>query len=158
MRHQEWHVTVEGDPVRWHSLCERANIKPLYIELNNFERQLMCAAKQDPRDFYFLTNPAFGFTTVRVKHEVERILDGETALYYECHVKFDGPFRSQFEMTSRDLYRQHRWYMTLRQEQPFEPLDFVGYAKASAPESRFIGFEYEACLLDTNKELDKRWR
>jgi hypothetical protein len=116
---EEYHVTVEGDPFQWRGYCVGANIKPLWIELNNFERQIMCAItpknlEDDCCDLdAFVKDISRRFTVVRVKKEVQPArLDVSTfgnpgvfiysprvtpnAIYYECHVKLDGKFNPDF--------------------------------------------------------------
>lgn len=162
-REEEWHVTVEGvDAVTWANWCAESGIKPLYIELSNFERQLMCAAQDDPSDMILLCTKEGGGlpgTTkiVRVKHEVSELWDDEVAVYYECHVKLDGPFRVDWPNASRDLYRDERWYRTRRSAAPFDPATFRDLARSQSKPSVIAGMEYEACLSDTNPGLDSRW-
>lgn len=74
MVYEEFHVTVKGDAVRWPIYCANIGIKPLWIELNNFERQLMCATNKDPRvEWAGRTMLEYfergGFQILRVKHE-----------------------------------------------------------------------------------------
>jgi len=185
----EFHITVNGDPFQWRGWCIRNGIKPLWIELNNFNRQLMCAitgddmrqacipqAMIDAGDVTPYTRDIVkaGFEILRVKHEVEpgridvtnhgdiahkfivRELRG--ACYYECHVKFDGPFKPFLPMTSRDLFRADRWYATFRAPQPFDFAGFVHEMCAATPDCTYAGFEFEACLHDSNVMLDKGWR
>lgn len=174
-RHGEWHVTVLGDPFQWRGFCAAIGIKPLWIELNNFETQLMCAADHDPRQEIFQG----GWQVIRTKHEVETFpIDITThnqkgptwlpetiegALYYECHVKIDGPFKPVFQMSSRDLFRRDRWYVTKREARPFNGKDFA--EDIDRVLNHFPGgqctideYEYEAALIDTNHELDDNWR
>lgn len=183
--HEEWHVTVEGDPLRWHSLCGSLGLKPLWIELNTFERQLMCASSWDPR----VTNPrghviieAAGFKIVRVKHEIqpcvrkidittaghyhpiyhtEQVPDPKSVIYYECHVKFNGPFTPSLPLTSRDLFRQDRWYITHRQRTPFNAMAFVSLVHnqlvVEGVPFEHAGHEYEAAVYDSNSDLDASW-
>ena len=156
-RHEEYHVTVEGDPFQWRGFCAAVGIKPLWIELSTFERQLMCAAKYDPTRHIELTG---AFKIVRVKHEVSELQEFERALYWECHVKLNGPFYAKAPMASRDLYRPDRWYITRREDQPFDYLEFVDWVKfhSAAREGLTVaGFEYEAALKDTNRDLDGNW-
>jgi hypothetical protein len=179
MRHEEWHVTVEGDQHAWRGYCTALGIKPLRIELNTFEVQLMCAI---PGQWFI---DAFGhgmdhqacittlcgmfeqrhFRVVRVKHELQ-VAAGEVlpaALYYECHIKLDGPFDPCALLASRDLFRTERWYITRRAMDPFDPAVYVAGAAlglrhfSSSPCAKVIGHEYEACVLDTNPALDARW-
>lgn len=173
-RMEEWHITVEGDQHVWRGFCASIGIKALHIELNTFERQLMCAIPGT-----WLTNeygsyvPAAdaivalhsemskkGFRVVRVKHEVAcRAYDVvPDALYYEVHCKFDGPFKPALRMTSRDLFRNERWYLTQRKQEPFDPQFIAGIAGiAAGSANRLDSFEYEACVLDTNPHLDAEW-
>lgn len=184
MHHEEYHITVGGVNVPcFRRLCESIGVKPLWIELNTFERQLMCAA--GPR----LGGPEAvtrefrqrGYEILRVKHEVQphkiditthgdaekKWLDvpkPESVLYYECHAKFDGPFRPAMYMSSRDLLRSDRWYLTRRQPTPFDPQAWIDMVTTWAAmqdgwrePSRLAGWEYEAAILDTNPELDARW-
>jgi len=178
MRKGEWHITVEGNNfqnvLRWSAFCAQTGIKPLWIELNDYRRQLMCAARENvSRDIH-----AAGFDIIRVKHEVQptcqrldisthkdilpmsKFLDvpAEVAVYYECHVKFDGPFKPIMPMASRDLLRESRWYMTSRATQPFDYAALVHEACGANPDCRFAGYEYEAALIDSNPGLDKGWR
>jgi hypothetical protein len=156
-RSHEWHVTVAPSscPVRWHRFCEQFGLKPLWIELNNFSRQLMCAAHQDVSEDCILA----GFPVIRVKHEVSSPLHGEEVLYYECHVKLDGPFRPGAPKASRDLYRENRWYVTQRETKDFSPRPFVEWVRGHplSGELKVVAYEYEACLEDSNPELDARW-
>lgn len=177
---EEHHVTVEGDPFQWRGFCAQLGIKPLWIELSTFERQLMCAITRRADEAIRAINATGSFKIVRIKHEVQphtvdcnfvetgpyirHVPDVAEVKYYECHVKLDGPFRPAIRMASRDLFRAERWYCTLRTTQPFDPRDFVERVKfwASIADgwrgpSRVAGFEYEACVLDTNPELDARW-
>lgn len=186
---EEWHVTVEGDPSQWRGWCVCNNIKPLWIELNTFERQLMCAipgslGRQVEHGNEVARNIIEGihrsFNIVRVKHEVQPVkLDvsthGEpdqfietfgdiTPVYYECHVKCDGPFRPAMQMASRDLFRESRWYITRRSPSPFNAREFVDMVRGwvALPDgwrgpSVVHSFEYEACVLDTNPNLDINW-
>lgn len=161
-RHEEWHVTVKGDPIAWAAFCAENGMKPLHIELSNRETQLMCAASFDPRALIHELvdeNERQLFTIIRVKHEVSDLLDGETALYWEAHVKFNGPFRIDRKGTSRDLFRTHeqRWYMTHRQATPFVADAFAARAQMMSKPSQFAECEYEACILDTNPALDGGW-
>lgn len=154
-RHEEFHVTVTGDPIRWHAFCTDHGIKPLYIELNNFERQLMCAVPYDP-------SPAIknhgAFVIVRLKYEVQVApsMHEPGAKYYEVHCKLDGPFMPGEWMASRDLYRDERWYITERKPTPFEPADFAAMVYKRYP-SQYVEFEYEAAIVDTNPWLDRNW-
>jgi len=164
-RREEWHVTVAGDPIKWHAVCGLLNIKPLYIELNTFQRQLMCAAPFNPCERIM----QMGIPITRVKHEVESLLPGEVALYWECHLKFNGPFQHGIFGSSRDLYRADRWYLTHRQETEFDHSVVDDLAAAVTfhtthptlawhhHPSILAGFEYEACVLDSNPELDSEW-
>lgn len=168
---QEWHITVEGDPIKWWEWCTRERIKPLWIELNNFERQLMCAIT--PADLErdeaviegFEEDIARHFKIVRVKHEVQpedprfaQILGFGQVQYYECHAKINGIFEPDWPMASRDLYRAARWYITRRQTTPFDPNHFAYHVrKGLRSTSRLESFEYEACVRDTNPSLDQHW-
>ena len=154
-RHEEWHVTVDGiTPLAWHTFCSRYQIKPLYIELNNFNTQLMCAASIDPTN---LIREA-GINIVRIKHEVSTPVHGEPIVYWECHVKLDGPFHPAFGMASRDLYRANRWYATWRLPVEFDAGKFVEWVRASLPDCKFAGYEYECAILDTNPAIDEGWK
>lgn len=182
--HEETHITVDGDPIRWHRWCLSHGIKPLWIELNTFQRQLMCAIKtHGPESVAWWQQRIVdaGFIIVRVKREIQpyklditvhsdtekRYLDVPTpaeAIYYECHAKFDGPFRPSWHMASRDLYRENRWYVTTRRSRPFDPQEWLdtvaGWARVAdgwRDVSVLVGSEYEAAVLDTNPELDARW-
>lgn len=171
VRHQEWHVTVTGgSPVAWHKLCTGIGMKPLFIELSNRQLQLMMASKFDPaavlKDADSVTPLQLferkGFTVVRSKHEVSDVLEGEAALYWEVHLKFDGLFRPDRAGTSRDLFRAAgpyagRWYLTVRKPKPFDPMVYVNQAATLGKGSTFKGFEYEAALTDTNPSIDKGW-
>jgi len=158
MRHQEWHITVEGDPVRWHDFCLRQKMKPLYIELNDFRRQLLCAAQFNPMHNIIAACPHH-FRIIRVKHEVSHLLPGDPSpLYYECHVKLDGEFNPELPMASRDLYRADRWYVTRRTQVPFLAQDFVAAVEDACDDAKVVGWEYEACLVDTNRALDAGWQ
>jgi hypothetical protein len=161
-RHEEWHITVKGDPVRWADFCREHDLKPLFIELQGGATQLMCASSFDPSILLLDLvdeNERQLFTIIRVKHEVSVLRDGERALYYEAHVKFNGPWRTDRKGVSRDLYRAHeqRWYMTHRQATPFDAAAFGAKATVLARPSRFDEVEYEACILDTNPALDGGW-
>jgi len=159
-RFEEWHVTILGDPIAWHAFCLEHGLKPLYIELQNGELQLMCASAHDPR--YFLSGVVDEderpiFPVVRVKHEVSALRDGETAVYYEAHVKFNGPWRTDRKGVSRDLFRVQRWYMTKRSRAPFDADAHAKLSTSQARPSRFAEVEYEVCILDTNPKLDEGW-
>jgi hypothetical protein len=159
-RHEEWHLTVKGNPLLWHAFCLEMGVKPLWIELNNFERQLMCA----------ITDPVKAaavkrrieqngvFKLLREKYEVMPNGSEENPLYYECHVKLDGPFIPTYRMSSRDLYRDERWYLTERWNSPFNPLRFIEQVRASLEGiCKVVGSEYEVALIDTNPDLDVNW-
>jgi hypothetical protein len=150
-RREEFHVTVEGSPVEWYFMCKSEGVKPLWIELNTGELQLMCAARSRIVDF----GP--DFRIIRVKREVSETYPGEHPTYYECHVKLDGPFQRNFPMSSRDLYRAERWYATKRSPRPFNPTTFVEAVRELAPNSRVRGYEYEIAIEDTNRLLDDKW-
>jgi hypothetical protein len=175
VRHSEWHITVTGDPFQWQGFCASQGIKPLWIELNNFSTQLMCAANFNPTDAI----QKAGWNIIRTKHEVSvdlidvstvtkrqfvhGALPEEPVLYYECHVKFDGRFQPQYKMTSRDLFRARngadRWYATKREEHPFDADAFANFIhKLNGERSHLDSWEFEACLIDTNPGLDDRWR
>jgi hypothetical protein len=189
-QHEEWHVTVDGDPTQWRGWCVMHDIKPLWIELNTFERQLMCAFPGDrgrqvdrgnERAASLIEGIHHSFNVVRIKHEVAPVkLDVSThsspntfietfgdvtPIYYECHVKLDGPFRPAMQMSSRDLFRAERWYVTRRQQTPFNAQEFVDMVRGwvALPDgwrgpSVVHSFEYEAALLDTNPNLDVNWQ
>lgn len=176
---QEWHVTVQGDPFQWRGWCIANGIKPLWIELNNFNRQLMCAITEkdmvdaciDPAIIaagdvtpYTVDMAKAGFEILRVKHEVQAphnidiATHGTPVIYYECHLKYDGRFRPELKATSRDLFRDHRWYATKRSETPFDPIAFKDFVeRIIAQRAHLDSFEYEACLFDSNPGLDHRW-
>jgi len=152
-RHEEWHVTVDGiDPITWRLFCLEHNIKPLYIELNNFNTQLMCAANFDAEEMI----ASAGINIVRVKHEVSLPVHGEPVVYWECHVKLDGPFVPEVEMSSRDLYRVDRWYATMRQPKQFDYQAFVDYIVRPSG-CKYAGHEYECAIKDTNPAIDRGW-
>lgn len=153
-RREEWHVTVDAtDPITWWQFCQRQGIKPLYIELSNFYRQVMCACSFDPTELI----KSNGIFVMRTKHEVEakphEVIPN--AVYYECHVKLDGQMAVKAPKASRDLYRADRWYATKRQLTPFDPTAFI---ERMHKYGRVAGFEYEACVLDTTPALDSGWR
>lgn len=185
MKH-EHHITVAGDPLMWRGWCAAAGIKSLWIELNTFERQLMCAITGSDLERECCTIEAYikdigkSFAIERIKHEVQpelidisthckeaylsvpRVIDG--AVYYECHVKLDGPFLPHVAGSSRDLFRDSRWYVTRRQPEPFNPEVFahtvtkrVNTDTQWRGASRVHSFEYEACVRDTNPKLDQHW-
>jgi hypothetical protein len=184
--HEEWHVTVEGDPWKWRQLCDTLRgFKPLWIELNTFERQLMSASAFDPRSirnaYGIPLIEAAGFKIIRVKHEIQPTVvsidittQGEerkyysrpvpepnTVLYYECHVKIDGTFNPALPLASRDLFRSDRWYVTKRQLEPFSGQEFhdavrIALAHMNTP-VRASKYEYEAAVLDTYPRLDAEW-
>jgi len=155
---QEWHVTTDMsiDPTEWARFCRVNSIKPLYIELNTYGLQLMCQSTFDPTEQI----KAGGFPIVRVKHEYQPspLLEG-VVKYWECHCKFNGSFRPDLPMASRDLYRPGRWYVTQRSYQPFDPKAFAAsVCETIGPlGAQFQSFEYEACVQDTNEDLDKVW-
>ncbi len=161
-RHEEWHITVKGDPLLWAQFCRENGLKPLFLEMPNHTTQLLSASSFDPRP---LLNEVLGeneralFTVIRVKHEVSLARDSEKPVYYEAHVKFNGPFRTDRKGASRDLYRTHeqRWYLTHRQSTPFAADAFAAKAVSLAKPSRFDAVEYEAVLIDTNPALDGGW-
>lgn len=163
-RHEEHHITVAGDPIKWYGFCRKQKIKPLYIELNNRNLQLMCAVDgNDPRIDIGILQDAMtdaGFTVLRHKHEVSELREGEKPLYWECHVKIDGVFRTDFGLTSRDLYRTNRWYVTRRLQRRFDGDAFAELIRRrlqGKQDQRYDSFEYEACIVDTNPGLDKGW-
>lgn len=153
-RHEEWHVTVDGvSPLAWETFCCLNGIKPLFIELNNFNTQLMCAAKVDPSNRI----REDGINIVRIKHEVSVPVFSEAQLYWECHVKLDGPFNPKIHGASRDLYRANRWYVTHRRTAAFKN-DFAWFIDLVVEQgNKFAGYEYECAVLDTNPELDRGW-
>lgn len=163
-RAQEYHITVAGDPWHWRRYIQALNartflppIKALWIELNNFERQLMLAS---PVLCLGEVEHA-GFRVLRVKHEVgELYRDDPQPLYYECHLKIDGKFRADLPMSSRDLYRESRWYLTKRETHPFNPQPWLWEMQQvlQGTDARYAGHEYEACLMDDNPGLDARWQ
>jgi hypothetical protein len=86
------------------------------------------------------------------------------AIYWEIHAKFDGPFRPAWHMSSRDLFREDRWYLTRREPQPFRFKEWLDMVQRWAlmqdgwrGPSCLAGWEYEAAVLDTNPNLDARW-
>ncbi len=165
-RHEEWHVTVDGiSPVAWFMVCVALDIKPLYIQLSNGRLQLMCAAKHDVSELVSRLEP--NIRIVRVKREVSALEPGETALYWECHVKLDGPYEHEYggsgadpsHGSSRDLFRPERWYVTKRLPHEFDAEQFAGWVGEVLGDydTHRAGYEYEACLLDTNPDLDQGW-
>ncbi len=182
--HEEYHITVKGMAVeRFKAACDELRVKCLWIELNTFERQLMCAAKpffNGPFDLARKFSDR-GFEIDRVKQEIQphklditchgdhgtrwlEVPDPATVVYYECHAKFDGPFRPSWHMSSRDLLRPERWYATYRSEKPFDAKVWVEMVTqwAALPDgwrgpSTLAGWEYEAAVLDTNPTLDAHW-
>lgn len=170
MRHEEWHVTVTGDPLVWPRMCAAFGAKPLWIELSTFERQLMCACPRRPPlithrfpegEETIISCGAFGrFPVVRIKHEVAVALPDEAVQYYECHVKLNGPFNPKAPLASRDLYRENRWYSTMRSTLEFDPIEWVEFLMKHPrliAQSTIAGWEYEACILDTHQSLDEHW-
>ena len=171
MRHEEWHVTVDGiNPMLWEAHCRAHGWKPLYIELTNGRRQLMLATPDDPRCEMAGYVTRGWYTLARVKHEVSDVLPGETACYWEAHYKIDGEWMDSYASAvpahdfhlaaSRDLYRLKRSYVTRRERHRFDPQAGVAfeYVKFSlGPHRTLVGVEYEACLLDTNPGLDDFW-
>ena len=164
-RREEWHVTVSGiDAPEWHALCRDLDVKPLHIELSNLDLQLMLATSRNPTSFINAFPSRVHVT--RIKHEIEvppcfagvhPSLGGP--IYYECHVKFDGmrfPAHAPYLM-SRDLYRENRFYATKRQRTPFDPSAFVRETMGRFHYAIYAGHEYEACLTDTNPNLDADW-
>lgn len=186
VHHEETHITIAHNTVddvqRWRHFCASLGMKALHIELNTFERQLMSAVHTHGNsDYYAAKVAAAGFIVLRVKREIQPYqLDVSTfndhgkfldcpdprdVVYYECHVKLDGPFRPAMQMSSRDLLREDRWYVTRRMPQPFNYREFVDMVRgwAALPDdwrepSEVVGYEYEAAVLDTNPELDTNWR
>ncbi len=163
---EEWHTTIahadEHTVARWHTWCRTRGVKPLYIELATGGLQLMCASAADISEAVTKS----GFEVVRVKHEVPgaiNVSDPGTAYYYECHVKIDGRYCSNLGpdmAVSRDLYRPSRWYVTQRTRRPFRPSMFIDLVTREIERiglARVVGAEYEACLLDTNPNLDEGW-
>lgn len=172
----EWHITVVGDQHEWRGWCTNMGIKPLRIELSTFEVQLMCAIPgtwvTDEYGPCVSPDAAIAslikemqtfdkFHVVRVKHEVQCHAIIPRVLYYECHVKLDGPFAPAQRMASRDLFRDQRWYLTRRRLEPFDALYFVECVRHQLlhdnNRSVISGWEYEAAIIDTYPELDSRW-
>lgn len=162
-RFEEWHVTVEdSNAIDWFVFCLDKGIKPLFIELSTGELQLMCAASFDPTE---MIEARGRFKIIRRKHEVSELREGEVALYYEAHLKFDGVYRADLTTASRDLYRstdpkQTRWYLTKRH--PKKPIDLVDFGErgrivSQGKGSVMIGGEAEIVILDTNPGLDANW-
>lgn len=163
-RHEEFHATIEGiDPIIWHRICLDNGIKPLYIELSTRNLQIMCAMHADPRQPEGDLVPFEqaikdeGGKIVRLKREVSELAEGETPIYYECHVKLDGPVRWDRRNVSRDLYRVDRWYVTKRSPSPFNAEEYVKLTAGMTKGSKIAGFEYEICIEDTNPSLDLGW-
>lgn len=186
--HEETHITVADNGYanvrRWVDFCRAHSIKPLHIELNTLERQLMCAIRTHGRDdvnWWTGEVAKAGFKVTRIKQEIQPYVldittfgdDGKKFLdvpaprdvvYYECHVKFDGPFRPFIYLSSRDLLREGRWYMTRRSRAPFDVDACVRMFTewGASPDgwrgaSQYAGHEYEAAVLDTNPKLDQHW-
>lgn len=171
--HEEWHVTVKGDPFQWRGICAQLGIKPLWIELNNFERQLMSASGFNPLTITNVSGQsvieAAGFKVERIKHEVQPSdpaqlgrFGPDDVVYYECHIKLDGPFMPQLAMSSRDLFRDSRWYLTRRSAFSFEPSDFLRRVQQYLMRGQMYsgdiaGWEYEVAVMDTNRGIDHRW-
>jgi hypothetical protein len=156
----EYHVTVVlTNPVSWWNFCMTHGIKPLYIELNNFRRQAMCGAKHDPSDLIRTT----GWQIIREKIEVnplQHTMYADRAIYYEAHMKLRGHMDGTVKGASRDLYRSGRWYITRRAKEPFDPNELWRFRPVreewlSSP--HWLNVEYEACVYDTNEELDYGW-
>lgn len=160
-RHQEWHITVKGDPFEWRRFCHSFGIKPLWIELSNFDRHLMCAIDREPIFESFtriLEFPTSKFEIIRIKHEVMPDGTEQNPIYYECHVKLDGTFLPYACCASRDLFRDQRWYQTLREPYKFDPKPFVDHVRESmGADNQIVGVEYEVALTDTNPLLDAGW-
>lgn len=171
-RHEEYHVTVDGiDPIAWHAFCSDQGVKPLYIELSTRNLQLMCALKSLPAEgasdaptFSDFTDAiAASFPEVRIvreKFEVNVMNQDERPVYYECHVKIDGPMLFNFPMASRDLYRQARWYVSKRSRNPFDADAFYRQILKrfeGRANQKIVGYEYEVCVRDTNHALDAGW-
>lgn len=160
-RHEEFHVTVEGmNPIDWFNLCSDLDIKPLHIELNNMNLQLMCATSENPEELVEKINAIEGARVVRVKHEVNIMTAEERPVYYECHVKLEGDMLGNIPMSSRDLYRGNRWYLTKRSASPFSAEDFyrgVIRRMENRSNQKVLGFEYEVCVQDTNPSIDAGW-
>lgn len=172
---EEWYVTVEGIfPVVWHRFCVGRKVKPLYIELSNGSLQLMCGLNRNPNASFLAAIGKAGGRIVRVKHEVQpghpqfERPSGPSIVYYECHVKIDGPYADDPQDLpsdmgiSRDLFRPNRWYLTKRRPEPFDAANFAAGVKTFlswdlTDRCRIVGVEYEACLTDTNKALDEGW-
>lgn len=164
-------MTVAANPMEFHRFCVETNlllrasgsndrIKPLHIELNNFETQLMCAANFNPCHIIMLK----GFPIIRIKREVDGSLfsmserEQREACYWEAHIKLDGVFQPGFRMSSRDLFRTNRWYVTRREKHPFDPAPFYNSVGERLKGVAIVaGIEYEACILDSCPELDRRW-
>ena len=161
-RGEDWHITVEGvTPIAWLNACAEYGVKPLMIELPDGRIQLMSETGLDPAPFLEMLTKA-GVKVVRVKHEVTALREGERALYWEVHVKFDGPYRADRKGASRDLYRslggvRGRWYLTRRSPVAFDATEYLDRAAMLGKGSLFVGAEYEACLSDTNPALDADW-
>jgi hypothetical protein len=161
-RLEEFHVTVEDvNPIDWFNFCHEHSIKPLHIELNTLGLQLMCATDSDPAELIELFQAAFPEGKVaRIKHEVNLMTAEERPVYYECHVKLEGPMLGNIPMSSRDLYRGNRWYLTKRSASPFSAEDFyrgVIRRMENRSNQKVLGFEYEVCVQDTNPSLDSGW-
>lgn len=173
-RHEEWHITVEGDVLEFVRLCEGYGVKPLVIELSNRNIQLMSATSDDPYQSGFYDAVAEKFKVLRVKYEVDRLLPGETPLYFETHVKLEGIFRYDRQGASRDVLRSaahnaNRWYLTKRTKAiavgvgggitvGYDPGHFANTeAPLLAKGSRVVGAESEFCLHDSNPGLDANW-
>lgn len=163
-RHEEFHVTVDGvNPIAWFDFCTNQGVKPLYIELNTMGLQLMCGLEDEKAMDVFTELFGSEFPEgkiVRVKHEVNVMNDSERPVYYECHVKIDGPMLINQPMASRDLYRANRWYLTRRSPNPFSAEDFfrsVQKRMENRANQKVVEFEYEVCVSDSNPGLDAGW-
>jgi len=161
-RIEEYHVTVEDiNPIDWFNFCHDLDVKPLHIELNNMNLQLMCALGEDPEVLIEKLGADYkDARVVRVKHEVNIMTAEERPVYYECHVKLEGPMLGNIPMSSRDLYRGNRWYLTKRSVSPFSAEDFyrgVIRRMENRSNQKVLGFEYEVCVQDTNPSIDAGW-
>lgn len=132
------------------------DIEPLYFELSNRTLQLVGMTSKDPSALITLIESK-GWKVVRVKHTVSARIPGEDVVYYEAHVRFHGELRADLKLTSRDLYRHQRWYMTRRSPKEFDAKAFERLAAGLGKQSRVLGSTYMVCIEDTNPSLDDGW-
>lgn len=177
----EVHFTVEPrDVERWHGVCAKLNLRPVFIEnsggLN--PRQLMCEAQIQSDAAHVKNQIAIleqkikdnDFQILRTKVECPLGLAPTNYEYYECHMKFYIPDKKVALLKkitekhplflSRSLIALNKWYLTARyyhgskEEAARLFMKYVKLIKAFLP---IHEVELEAAIYDSNPDIDEGW-